>query len=76
MATGSAGLAICSEKKLLTDELVKAVRALTGLQEAQTAHLVRVGESLPRVETALKVARMRWDNAKIAYLNHVQMHGC
>ena len=58
------------------DALLKAIRALNTLQQAQTSHLLRAGESLPRVELALKAARIRWDSAKLAYLNHVQMHRC
>ncbi len=76
MATGALKPAICGEKKRLTDELLEAVRALTGLQESQTAHVMKEGESLPRIETALIGARIRWDTAKLKYLNHIQMHRC
>ena len=76
MATAALKSAICAEKLRLNEELLKALHALTSLQEAQTNHLVKDGESLPRIEPALKAARSRWDNAKLKYLNHVQMHRC
>lgn len=76
MATAPLKAAICNEKMRLTDELLEAVHALTSLQEAQTAHLVKEGESLPRIETALQAARIRWDTAKLKYSNHVRLHRC
>lgn len=76
MATASLTAAICKEKMRLTNELLEAVHGLTSLQEAQTDHLMKEGENLPRIEAALTAARIRWDAAKLNYSNHVRMHGC
>ena len=76
MATTSITPAVCVEKRRLLDELLEALHALTSLREAQTAHLVKQGLALPRIDPALTAARHRWDVALLAYMNHVQLHRC
>lgn len=67
---------ICREKQRLSDEMVEALRVLTGLQNDQTTDLIQGGAGLPHIEAAIQRARSQWERSKNAYKAHMREHAC
>ena len=68
-------LAVCPEKKGLTEACIEAARELMGLERQSLAALIHGGE-LDRYELAVKRARLNMDAAKKRYVFHIRAHGC
>jgi len=68
-------VAFCSEKKALADLFVEATRDLVALHHAEAEALTQ-GATLDRFDLALKLAREKKDEIKLAYQLHVRKHGC
>ena len=75
-ATQRAKAAICSEKQRLSDSLVARIRDVMVLHDWECASLKEGRGGLDRFDVALKLARIRRDDAKRLYLIHVWAHGC
>jgi hypothetical protein len=67
---------ICAEKKRLAHVFVDSIRTVMGLQAREIAEVAREGVGLQRFALAIERARSRRDEARQAYLLHVQVHGC
>ena len=67
---------ICAQRQALGSVFLDAVRDLNGLVVAQGRALVQGDTALDQFDAALMRARERRDNAKAAFLAHVQAHGC
>ena len=67
---------LCARKQSLWEAYLKAVREINTLQSAEAKALVEGDVELERIELALTAARENRDKAKLAYLLHVDQHGC
>ena len=68
-------IAFCSEKKALADLFLEATRDLIALHYAEAQALVQ-GANLERFDLALKLARNKKDEIRLAYQLHRQKHSC
>lgn len=68
-------LAVCPEKKGLSEACIEAARDLMGLERQSLAALIHAGE-LEQFELAVKRARLNMDAAKKRYVLHIRAHGC
>jgi hypothetical protein len=65
----------CPERNFLTDLFLEATRDLVNLQYAE-AEAMAFGAKLERFDLALECAREKKDKIKLAYMLHMQKHGC
>jgi hypothetical protein len=65
----------CLERKLLSDLFVEVARDIVTLRYAEATALTQ-GARVERFDVALAAARRKKDTIKLAYLLHVQGHGC
>ncbi len=66
----------CEEKHQLIDEFLRAVRELNALQEQQTQTILDGDSDFTRFDVLLHLAQQRKDNAKYAWMLHVESHRC
>lgn len=66
----------CEEKQELTDRLLQAIHELTILHSQQTRAVIEDDEDFPRFDVLLQLAQQRKDNAKYAWIEHVESHRC
>jgi hypothetical protein len=66
---------LCLEKHRLLDVFTEAVREIMLLQQQQVTDIVN-DDDFSRFDLLLHLANVRKDQAKYAYLQHVQEHGC
>jgi hypothetical protein len=66
----------CEEKQALTDRLLVAIRELTLLHSRQTRAVIDNDQDFPRFDVLLQSAQERKDNAKYAWIEHVESHRC
>ena len=67
---------ICAVKKRLMDLYIEAIRTITQLQGAQADSIIGGQLGLERVSIILEAAREKRDQAKLAYMLHIEKHGC
>jgi hypothetical protein len=71
-----AGIILCGKCRELLDSFVEAVHEVVTLNER---HLLAVVEQEPdphRFDLLIHAANERKQNAKYAYVNHLEMHAC
>jgi len=66
----------CEEAKRLLDEFGDAVQALMILHEQQFMAIVEGDPTASRFDLLIHDANERKQNAKYAYINHLELHGC
>jgi len=66
----------CKEKHRLVDELLQAIRELNALHAAQTDALIAGDSDFSRFDVLIELARQKKDNAKYAWMAHVEAHHC
>lgn len=66
----------CEEAKRLLDEFGDAVQALMILHEQQFIAIVEGDPTASRFDLLIHDANERKQNAKYAYINHLELHGC
>jgi hypothetical protein len=66
----------CSESRRLLDEFGEAVQALVVLHEQQFHAIVSGDPDKHRFDQLIDIANETRQNAKYAYITHVQTHGC
>ena len=78
MASPTRTLRICKEKQRLSDAIVDASSKLLQLHDDEMAGLLagRTGDDYGRFDIALRLARIRRDDAKWAFVLHIRTHGC
>jgi len=69
-------LAYCKEAKQLLDLFSETVRELIGLHEEQFQSIVGGDFDSTRFDDLIHMANQRKHEAKYAYLNHLETHGC
>lgn len=69
-------LGLCVEKQHLMEELMAAIREILLIQQQQFNSVVHNDPNFARFDILLEMANSRKRQAKYAYLNHVEMHGC
>jgi hypothetical protein len=66
----------CEEKYRLTLEFMAAVQELLDLQNRQTQAVISGDPDFSRLDVLIHIAAERKDQAKYAFLSHVEAHGC
>ena len=66
----------CEEANRLLGEFGEAVQALMVLHEQQFRAIVDGDSTASRFDLLIHGAGERKQNAKYAYLNHLELHGC
>jgi hypothetical protein len=69
-------IAFCEEKQQLTDRLLEAIHELTVLHSRQTQAVIDGDQDFPRFDMLLHLAQEKKDNAKYAWIEHVESHRC
>ena len=70
------GVTGCEEHRLLLDDFGAAVHELLRLHQDQFAAIVQGDEDSSRFDLLIHLANERKQQAKYAYLEHVESHGC
>lgn len=68
--------AVCKEQRRLLDDFGEAVQALLLLHEQQFLAIVAGDLESNRFDLLIHMAIEKKQQAKYAYLEHVEMHGC
>ena len=68
--------AFCVERQRLIEAFLTAVHELNMLQHQQTHAVVEGDEDFARFDVLLHLAQEKKDNAKYAWIAHVESHGC
>lgn len=66
----------CKDAKALLDALSEAIRELIRLHEDQFQAVVSGDSDSRRFDDLIHMAGERKNEAKYAYLHHVELHGC
>ncbi len=66
----------CEEKHRLLNELMQAIHELTALQAEQTQAIITGDTNFSRFDVLLHQAHEKKDNAKYAWMAHVEAHHC
>ena len=66
----------CGEAKRLLDAFGVTIQALVKLHEQQFLAIVEGDSSANRFDLLIHDANEKKQNAKYAYLNHLELHGC
>ena len=70
------GLIYCQAARALLDDLSEAIRELIKLHEEQFQSLVGGDLDSTRFDPLIHMANERKNEAKYAYLHHLETHGC
>jgi len=70
------GLLYCQDARQLLDAFGETVRALVRLHEEQFQSIVEGDLESSRFDDLIHMALERKQEAKYAYLNHLETHGC
>jgi len=76
MGTVMSGLLYCPEAKQLLYALAETIRDLIRLHEEQFQSVVSGDLDNTRFDDLIHMANERKREAKYAYLNHLEVHGC
>ena len=69
-------LSLCEEKVRLLDEFLKAIRELNGLLNDQTRAVIDGDPDFSRFDVLLHFAQEKKEQAKYAWIAHVESHRC
>jgi hypothetical protein len=69
-------IAYCAERQRLLEAFTQAMAEVTLIQQQQMAALIAGDEDFSRFDILLHIAQSRKDQAKYAYIAHVESHGC
>ena len=72
----ASGVAVCGEQRRLLDTFGEAVQGLLLLHEQQFLAIVAGDLESHRFDLLIHMANERKQQAKYAYLQHVETHGC
>jgi hypothetical protein len=72
----SEGIVYCESAKLFLDAFAHAVRSVTLLHEQQFRTIVEGDPDAGRFDLLIHEALEQKQNAKYAYLHHLESHGC
>jgi hypothetical protein len=72
----SESLVYCETAKVLLDDFARAVRSVTVLHEQQFRTIVEGDPDAGRFDLLIHEALEQKQNAKYAYLNHLESHAC
>jgi hypothetical protein len=69
-------VAFCDEKNQLLDEFLEAIHEITTVQSLQTQALIDGDPDFTRFDVLLHFAQERKEQAKYAWIAHVESHHC
>jgi hypothetical protein len=69
-------VAFCDEKNRLLHEFLDAIREITTVQSLQTQALIDGDPDFTRFDVLLHFAQERKEQAKYAWIAHVESHHC
>jgi len=70
------GIAFCANKQRLLREFLNAIQELTAIQAQQTRAVIEGDDDFTRFDVLLHLAQERKDQAKYAWIAHVEGHRC
>jgi hypothetical protein len=70
------GPEFCSERKCLIEAFLEAVHEIIALQNEQTQSVIDGDPEFSRFDLMLHFAQEKKDQAKYAWIAHVENHGC
>ncbi len=69
-------IAYCAEKQRLLNEFTEAMKQLLHLQSQQIQAVISGAPDFDQFESLINEATGKKRQAKYAYMEHVQVHGC
>jgi hypothetical protein len=69
-------VAFCEEKNRLMGEFLEALHEMTALQSQQTEAVIENDPDFARFDVLLHLAQEKKENAKYAWIAHVESHNC
>jgi hypothetical protein len=66
----------CREKQRLTDQLLEAIHELTVLHDHQAQSVIDSDLDFPSFDILLHLAQEKKNDAKYAWIEHVELHRC
>jgi hypothetical protein len=70
------GIAFCERKNRLLTEFLAAIHDLVEMQRQQTQAVIDGDPDFARFDVLLHVAHERKEDAKYAFMEHVEFHHC
>ena len=74
--TGVTEIFLCLEKRRLLEEFTEAVHEMMTLQQQQVTATLNNDPDFSRFDLLLHLAAEKKQQAKYAYIQHVEEHGC
>ena len=75
-AAGKPKIGFCGEKHRLMHEFLDTIREITTVQNLQTKAVIEGDPDFARFDVLLHLAQERKDQAKYAWIAHVEFHHC
>ena len=75
-AVGKPKVVFCGEKHRLMHEFLDTIREITTIQNLQTRAVIDGDPDFARFDVLLHVAQERKEQAKYAWIAHVESHHC
>ena len=72
----TSGVRYCEQNKRLLNEFAETITALTALHEQQFIAVVNGDSDFSRFDVLIHLATEKKQQAKYAYLHHIETHGC
>jgi hypothetical protein len=69
-------VAFCEEKHRLMTDFLEALHEVTTLQTCQTQAVIEGDSDFARFDVLLQLAQEKKDEAKYAWMEHVESHHC
>jgi len=69
-------IGFCAEKNRLLNEFLEAIQELTALQNQQTQAVILGDSEFDRFDVLLHLAQEKKEQAKYAWIAHVEAHQC
>jgi hypothetical protein len=70
------GIGFCQEKRRLQQAFLNAVRELVEIEEQQSQAVIAGDADFARFDILIHMANEQKDNAKYAWISHVESHRC
>lgn len=69
-------IGFCRQKLRLVDEFLDAIREMNHIQSAQVQAIIEGDPDFARFDILLQMAQAKKDQAKYAWIAHVESHRC
>ena len=69
-------IGFCAEKNRLRNEFLKSIQKLNALHSQQTQAVIAGDPDFSRLDRSIRLAQQKKDDAKYAWMEHVEIHQC